>query len=121
MDVTFLTTERGYEQKGASTMIAAFALAMIAGRWASQWTLVAFGPLWVLVVSAAGFVLCRAGMFTVRKRVLVAISTMAAGWFMAAIFPTALGLAGRYFPSLVGNAISLLITGGWLGANAISP
>ena len=38
-------------------MIAAFALAMIAGRWASQWTLVAFGPVRVLLVSAAGSVL----------------------------------------------------------------
>lgn len=119
--VTFFTTERGYEQKGASRMIAAFALAMIAGRWASQWTLVAFGPLPVLIVSAAGSVLCLAGMFTLRKRILVGISTMAAGWFMAAIFPTALGLAGSYFPSLVGTAISLVITGGWLGAIAIPP
>ena len=40
---------------------------------------------------------------------------------MAAIFPTALGLAGTYFPALVGTAISLVITGGWLGAIAIPP
>ncbi len=40
---------------------------------------------------------------------------------MAAIFPTALGLAGRYFPSLVGTAISLVTTGGWLGAVVIPP
>jgi hypothetical protein len=32
-----------------------------------------------------------------------------------------LGLAGRYFPSLVGTAISLVTTGGWLGAIAIPP
>jgi len=119
--VTFFTTERGYDQKQASRMIAAFALAMIAGRWAGQWTLVAFGPVRVLIISAAGSVLCLAGMFTLRKRILVAISTMAAGWFMAAIFPTALGLAGTYFPTLVGTAISLVITGGWLGAIAIPP
>src|SRR3984957_604406 len=119
--VTFFTTERGYTQKQASRFIAAFALAMIAGRWAGQWTLVAFGPVRVLLISAAGSVFCLAGMFTLRKRVLVAISTMAAGWFMAAIFPTALGLAGTYFPTLVGTAISLVITGGWLGAIAIPP
>jgi fucose permease len=119
--VTFFTTERGYTQKQASRLIAAFALAMIAGRWAGQWTLVAFGPVRVLLVSAIGSVICLAGMFTLRKRVLVAISTMAAGWFMAAIFPTALGLAGSYFPTLVGTAISLVITGGWLGAIAIPP
>jgi len=119
--VTFFTGERAYDQKQASRLIAAFALAMIAGRWVGQWTLVAFGPLRVLLISAAGAVLCLAGMFTLRKRILVAISTMAAGWFMAAIFPTALGLAGTYFPALVGTAISLVITGGWLGAIAIPP
>ena len=42
--VTFFTTERGYDQKIASRMISAFALAMIAGRWSSQWTLSALGP-----------------------------------------------------------------------------
>ena len=40
---------------------------------------------------------------------------------MAAIFPTALGLAGNYFPSSVGTAISLVTTGGWMGAIAIPP
>jgi fucose permease len=119
--VTFFTSERGYGQKQASRMIATFALAMIAGRWASQWTLGALGPERVLLISAAGSLLSLAGMFALRKPALVAISTLAAGWFMAAIFPTALGLAGSYFPSLVGTAISLVITGGWLGAIAIPP
>jgi predicted MFS family arabinose efflux permease len=54
--VTFLTTERGYEQTVASRMIAAFALAMMAGRWASQWTLVGCEPMLVLMVSAVGSV-----------------------------------------------------------------
>jgi fucose permease len=102
-------------------MISAFALAMIAGRWSSQWTLSALGPQRLLLVSAAGSVVCLAGMFTLRNRILVAISTFAAGAFMAPIFPTALGLAGTYFPSLVGTAISLVTTGGWLGAIAIPP
>jgi fucose permease len=51
----------------------------------------------------------------------VALFTLAAGWFMAAIFPTALGLAGSFFPSLVGSAISLVTTGGWLGAIILPP
>jgi fucose permease len=119
--VTFFTTEREYTQTSASRMISIFALAMIAGRWASQWTLNAIGPERVLLISAAGAVLSLAGMFTLRRRTGVALATLAAGWFMAAIFPTALGLAGRYFPSLVGTAISLVTTGGWLGAIAIPP
>jgi len=119
--VTFFTTERGYSQKAASRMISAFALAMIAGRWASQWTLVALGPERVLLFSALGSVVCLAGIFTLRNRALTALSTLGAGWFMAAIFPTALGLAGSYFPSLVGSAISLVTTGGWLGAIVLPP
>jgi fucose permease len=102
-------------------MISAFALAMIAGRWSSQWTLSLLGPERLLLVSAAGAVLCLSGMFTLRNRALVAISTFAAGAFMAAIFPTALGLAGTYFPSLVGTAISLATTGGWIGAIVFPP
>ena len=119
--VTFFTSERGYEQKLASRMISAFALAMIAGRWSSQWTLSLLGPERLLLVSAAGAVLCLSGMFTLRNRALVASSTFAAGAFMAAIFPTALGLAGTYFPSLVGTAISLVTTGGWIGAIVFPP
>ena len=119
--VTFFTAERGYDQKLASRMISAFALAMIAGRWSSQWTLWLLGPERLLLVSAAGSVVCLSGMFTLRNRVLVAISTFAAGAFMAPIFPTALGLAGTYFPSLVGTAISLVTTGGWIGAIVFPP
>lgn len=119
--VTFFTTERGYGQKFASRIISTFALAVIAGRWASQWTLNAIGPERVLLISAAGAVLCLAAMFTLRGRAQVVLSSLGAGWFMAAIFPTALGLSGRYFPSLVGTAISLVTTGGWLGAIAIPP
>jgi fucose permease len=119
--VTFLTTERGFSQKSASRIISLFALAMIAGRWASQWTLYRFGPERVLLISAAGAVVCLGGMFGFRRREGIALFSLGAGWFMAAIFPTALGLAGRYFPLLVGTAISLVTTGGWLGAIVIPP
>jgi fucose permease len=119
--VTFLTTERAYAQESASRVISLFALAMIVGRWASQWTLNRFGPERVLLISAAGAVVCLAGMFGLRRREGVALFSLGAGWFMAPIFPTALGLAGRYFPSLVGTAISLVTTGGWLGAIVIPP
>jgi fucose permease len=119
--VTFLTSERSYDQKLASRMISAFALAMIAGRWSSQWTLSALGPERLLLVSAAGAVICLSGMFILRSRVLVPICTFAAGAFMAPIFPTAVGLAGTYFPSQVGTAISLVTTGGWSGAILIPP
>jgi len=119
--VTFLTNERGYNQKSASKMISAFALAMIAGRWASQWTLSALGPERVLLIGAVGAFLCLAAMFTLGNRNLVAIAAVAAGWFMAPIFPTALGLAGTHYPTLVGTAISLVTMGGWLGAIVIPP
>jgi fucose permease len=119
--VTFFTGERGYTQKSASQLISTFAVAMIAGRWASQWTLGVFGPLRILLLSAAGAVLCLAGMYTLRNRGLVILFSLGAGWCMAAIFPTALGLTGSYYPSWVGTAISLATTGGWLGAVLISP
>jgi fucose permease len=119
--VTFFTTERGYPQQSASRIISIFALAMIAGRWTSQWTLVKFGPQLLLLLSAAGAVISLGALYIMRGRVLVIIAATAAGWFMAAIFPTALGLAGNYFPSSVGTAISLVTTGGWIGAIAIPP
>jgi fucose permease len=119
--VTFFTTERGYPQQSASRIISTFALAMIAGRWSSQWTLVSFGSQRVLLISAAGAVISLAGMYTLRSRILTTICALAGGWFMAAIFPTALGLAGSYYPTSVGTAISLVTTGGWLGAIIIPP
>jgi fucose permease len=119
--VTLFTTERGFSQASASKLISTFALAMMAGRWASQWTLSAFGSLRVLLLSAAGAVLFLAGMYTLRHRPLVIVASLGAGWSMAAIFPTALGLAGAYFPTMVGTAISIVTTGGWFGAIVISP
>jgi fucose permease len=119
--VTLFTSERGFSQASASKLISTFALAMMAGRWASQWTLSAFGSLRVLLLSAAGAVLCLAGMYTLRYRPLVILASLGAGWSMAAIFPTALGLAGAYFPTIVGTAISLVTTGGWFGAIVIPP
>jgi fucose permease len=119
--VTLFTTERGFSQASASKLISTFALAMMAGRWASQWTLSAFGSLRVLLLSAAGAVLCLAGMYTLRHRPLVILASLGAGWSMAAIFPTALGLAGAYFPTMVGTAISIVTTGGWFGAIVIPP
>jgi fucose permease len=119
--VTLLTTERGYAQQPASRIISIFALAMIAGRWATQWTLVRFGPLPLLLISAAGAVISLAALYTIRGRIPVIVAALAGGWFMAAIFPTALGLAGSYFPLSVGTAISLVTTGGWLGAIVIPP
>jgi fucose permease len=119
--VTFLTGERGYIQSAASKLISTFAVAMIAGRWATQWTLQILGPLHMLLLSAGGAVLCLAGMYTLRRRSLVVLASLGGGWSMAAIFPTALGLAGTYFPSMVGTAISLVTTGGWFGAIVIAP
>ena len=119
--VTFFTTERKYDQKIASRIISTFALAMIIGRWASQWTLGIFGPNRLLLVSTIGAFLCLACMFTVKTRSLVWTAALAAGWFMAPIFPTALGLTGSYYPTFVGTAISLVTTGGWLGAIIIPP
>ncbi len=119
--VTFFTTERGYAQQSASRIISIFALAMIAGRWTSQWTLITFGPQLLLLLSAAGAVISLGALYVIRGRAMVILSASAAGWFMAAIFPTALGLAGNFFPSSVGTAISLVTTGGWIGAIAIPP
>jgi fucose permease len=119
--VTFFTSARGYSQQSASRIISIFALAMIAGRWASQWTLVKFGPLLLLLISAAGAVISLAALYVIRGRIPVIVAALAGGWFMAAIFPTALGLAGSYFPLSVGTAISLVTTGGWIGAIAVPP
>ena len=119
--VTFFTTERKYDQKSASRLVSAFALTIIAGRLVAGWVLGIFGPEKTLLLSAAGAMLCLSTVFRVRARTLITSATLAAGLFMAAIFPTSLGLAGRYFPELVGTAISLVITGGWLGAIAIPP
>ena len=119
--VTFFTTEREYDQKSASRLISAFALTIIVGRLAARWVLAALGPEKTLLLSAAGAALCLFTVFRARPRPLITSAALAAGLFMAAIFPTSLGLAGRYFPELVGTAISLVITGGWLGAIAIPP
>ncbi|MGC2402054.1 MAG: MFS transporter, partial [Acidobacteriaceae bacterium] len=62
--VTFLTSERGYPQLSASRIISIFALTMIAGRWATQWTLVRFGSLPLLLISAAGAVISLAALYT---------------------------------------------------------
>jgi fucose permease len=119
--VTFFTTARGYSQKGASRLISVFALAMIAGRYGDKWVLRAIGPERTVLASVIGTIICLAAMFRLRGWIGIHLATLVAGLSMAAIFPTAVGLAGHYFPALLGTAISLVITGGWIGAIIIPP
>jgi fucose permease len=55
-------------------------------------------------------------MSTLRKRTMVVACALAAGWFMAPIFPTAVGLARAYFPWTAGTAIR---SNGRMGAIAL--
>lgn len=119
--VTFFTSARAYSQKSASRLISIFALAMIAGRYGDKWVLSAIGPERTVLASVLGTIVCLSAMFHLRGRLVVPIATLLAGLSMAAIFPTAIGLAGQYFPALLGTAISLVITGGWIGAILIPP
>jgi fucose permease len=119
--VTFFTQERGYVQKSASLLISLFAVAMIVGRYCDRWVLATIGPEKTMLVSVAGAVICLAAMFHLPSKTAIVVASLAAGLFMAAIYPTAVGLAGQMFPALIGTAISLVITAGWIGAIVIPP
>ncbi|MGH9439089.1 MAG: MFS transporter, partial [Terriglobia bacterium] len=119
--VTFFTQERRYTQKSASQLISIFAVAMIAGRYGDKWVLTALGPDETVLISVVGAVLCLAAMFSLPGKTAIVVATLVAGLFMAAIYPTAVGMAAQLFPALIGTAISLVITAGWIGAIAIPP
>jgi fucose permease len=70
----------------------------------------------------SGFGAVSLGLAYSLDHLAIAIgSFLAAGLFLAGVFPTAVGLLGRNFPQLSGTATGLGITCAWLGALVVPP
>lgn len=119
--VTFFTSERSWSQEAAARLISAFAITIIIGRLLAQWLLRLVGAEVILLLSAVGAAVFLSVLFLLEARRFALPAALLSGLFMASIFPTDLGLTGRHAPQLVGTAIGLVVTCGWLGAMVIPP
>ena len=119
--VVYWTGRFGTSAAWARLGVSLFAVAIMAGRLISQWVLRFLSPHGLLICGTTG---ALAGLFAMRLApsfVASVFCLVVAGLFMAAIFPTALGIVGTRFAAASGTPIGLAVTAGWLGAMTIRP
>ncbi len=119
--VTYFGDRQGLGNVEAARSLAIFPVAIMIGRLINSRLLMRVSPHAVLLVSVTGATVCFAMILATRSGGVATATLFVAGLFMAAIFPTTLGLLSGRFTGASGSALGLAITCGWLGAVVISP
>jgi fucose permease len=119
--VTFLIDRFGAERYLAARVLSGFAITLMIGRLLSSRVLMLWAPRPVLLVSTAAGAVSLGLAYSLDHLAIAIGSFLAAGLFLAGVFPTAVGLLGRNFPQLSGTATGLGITCAWLGALVVPP
>ncbi len=119
--VTYLMERFATDQYLAARVLSGFAITLMIGRLISNRILMIWPPGPVLVVSTAAGAVAFGLAYTLSHFVAAAASFLAAGLFLASVFPTGVGLMGRNFPQLSGTATGLGITCAWVGALVVPP
>lgn len=111
----------GTPEGAARLGVSLFAIAIMTGRIASRWVIRFLSPRGLLVWGTSGSLVGLLGMRLADHYVASVISLVAAGLFMAVVFPTSLGAVGTRFAGASGTPLGLAVTAGWLGAMTIRP
>jgi fucose permease len=119
--VTYFMSDRGMDNVSAARVLSVFPIAIMIGRLINNRLLLRIAPGPVLLVSTVGATICLGIVMMSPSATVGGFALLIAGFFMASIFPTALGVVSSRFPTMSGTALGLAITGGWLGSVAISP
>lgn len=119
--VTYLIDRFGTERFLAARVLSGFAITLMIGRLLSNRILMVWAPAPVLLASTAAGALSVVLAYSLSHQGTAIGSFLAAGFFLACVFPTAVGLLGRNFPQLSGTATGLGITCAWLGALVVPP
>jgi fucose permease len=119
--VTYFMSDRGMDNVSAARVLSVFPIAIMIGRLIIKRLLLRIAPGPVLLVSTVGATICLGIVMMSPSATVGGFALLIAGFFMASIFPTALGVVSSRFPTMSGTALGLAITGGWLGSVAISP
>lgn len=119
--VSYFGDHQGLSNVEAARALAIFPVAIMIGRLINARLLMRVSQHAVLLASTTGATACFAVILATRSGGLATAALFVAGLFMAAIFPTTLGLLSGRFTGASGSALGLAITCGWLGAVVISP
>jgi fucose permease len=119
--VTYFTGEMGMERVAASRALSWFPVALMLGRLVNSRILLHVSPTRVLVLSTLGATLSFAVILTSASALAASIALFVAGFCMASIYPTTLGLLSGRFAAMSGTSIGLAVTAGWFGSFLVSP
>lgn len=103
------------ESKALNVLSLGFALGLLIGRVVAYYALQSISALNVTLVAAILMVVFTFGMLQARTAFVAAALVFCAGFAMAPVFPTTLGIAKLYFPALTATAQGIAITCGWIG------
>lgn len=119
--VTYLIDRFGTERYLAARVLSGFAIALMVGRLLSNRILMVWPAPTVLLGSTVAGAVCVGLAYGLGHQAIATGSFMAAGLFLASVFPTGVGMLGRNFPQLSGTATGLGITCAWMGALVVPP
>lgn len=119
--VTFLTERFALDRYVAARALSGFAITLMIGRLISNRLLLVWPATHALLASTLGGAVCLGLTYGAQDFRLSFASFLAAGLFLASVFPTAVGLLGRSFPALSGTATGFGITCAWVGALVVPP
>jgi fucose permease len=119
--VTYLIDRFGTERYVAARVLSGFAIALMVGRLLSNRILLVWPAPTVLLGSTVVGAVCVGLAYGLNQQLIANGCFIAAGLFLASVFPTGVGMLGRHFPQLSGTATGLGITCAWLGALVVPP
>jgi len=113
--VRHLVAQGVAESKALNVLSLGFALGLLVGRIVAYYVLQSISALNVTLAAAILMVVFTFGMLQARSAFVAAALVFGAGFAMAPVFPTTLGIAKLYFPDLTATAQGIAITCGWIG------
>jgi fucose permease len=98
-----------------------FALGLMIGRLVASRILIKVHPVSVLMGASLGMAVTTYLFLQTADPTLAAVAVFFAGFAMAPVFPTTLGITGDCFPRGTATAMGIVITFGWVGILVSSP
>ncbi len=119
--VKYLVSQGAEEDFAQNILSLGFALGLLVGRLAASRVLLGVSEIPVTTAASIAMAVTTLGMLLAGSPILVGVAVFLAGFAMAPMFPTILGMVGNVFTRMTATAMGIVITSGWIGLVVSSP
>ena len=117
----YLVSQGAEEDFAQNILSLGFALGLLVGRLAASRVLLGVSEIPVTTAASIAMAVTTLGMLLAGSPILVGVAVFLAGFAMAPMFPTILGMVGNIFTRMTATAMGIVITSGWIGLVVSSP